>query len=173
MKFTPTNNSNLDFKLRVEKWSYQIFSSLKARSNALCYFLLKNCQDNNKHSQYILSYGEPDLCNYYILKEQDRKDRFSVNFLGHCVLGHVLSDTDPLNDVDLWKKVIRPTKKPRSVDPLKSKPIQTAKKTMNNKKTRKKNRKSRSFTVQVPDDHRDKNKEPRSDNTQGTKKPWS
>ena len=51
-------------------------------------------------------------------------------------LGHVLSDIDPLDDVDSWKEVVQPTKKPRSVDPSKLKPIQTIKKTTNNKKIR-------------------------------------
>ena len=72
--------------------------------------------------------------------------------------------------MDSWKEVVRPTKKPRSVDPCKSKPIQTTKKTANNKKICQKNRKSRSVTIQVPEDRRNKNKKPRSDNTQGPKK---
>ena len=107
----------------------------------------KNRQDNNKNDQYILSYNEPDLCNDHISKEQGRNDRFSINFPRYCVLGHVLLDTNPLDDVDSWKEVVRPTKKLRSVDPRKSKPIQTAKKATNNKKTRQKNRKSRSITI--------------------------
>ena len=94
----------------------------------------KNCRDNSKNDQYVLSYDEPDLCNDYISKKQGRNDRFSIKFPRHCVLGHVLSDVDPLDDVDLLKEVVQPTKKPRSVDPSKLKPIQTTKKTPNKKK---------------------------------------
>ena len=95
----------------------------------------KNRQDNNKNDQYVLSYDEPDLCNDYISKKQGENDWFSINFPRHCVLGHVILDIDPLNEVDLWEKVVRPTKKPRSVDSRKLRLIQTAKKTTNNKKT--------------------------------------
>ena len=70
----------------------------------------KNCGDNNKNGQYVSSYNESDLCNDYISKEQGSSDQFSINFLGHCVLGHVLSDVDPLNEMDPWKEVVRPTK---------------------------------------------------------------
>ena len=99
----------------------------------LCAILYhKNRQDNNKNDQYVLSYDEPDLYNDYLSKEQDRNDQFFINFPRHCVLGHVLTDIDPLNDVDLWKEVVEPTKKPRSVDPHKYKLIQTGKKTTSN-----------------------------------------
>ena len=80
---------------------------------------------------------------------------------------------DFLDDVDSWKEVVQPTKKPRSVDPRKSKPIQTAKKTTNNKKTRQKNKKSRSVTIQISEDHTSNNKETTNDNTQDDKKPRS
>ena len=43
---------------------------------------------------------EPELCNNFISKELDYIDRFCIDFLRHCVFGHVLSDSDPLNDVD-------------------------------------------------------------------------
>ena len=49
-----------------------------------------------------------------------------------------------------WKEVVRPTKKPRSVGPHKSKP----KKTTSNKKTRQKNKKSRSATTPIPEKSR-------------------
>ena len=65
-------------------------------------------------SQHILPYDELDL-------EPDYMDRFCINFLRHCVLGHVLSDSDPLDDLGSWKEVVRPTRKPRSVGPHKSK----------------------------------------------------
>ena len=51
-------------------------------------------------------------------------------------------DSNLLNDVNSWKEVVRPTKKPRSVGKHKSKP----KKTTSEKKTNQKNKKSRSVT---------------------------
>ena len=83
-------------------------------------------------SQHIFPYDEPDLYNDYITKEPDYMDRFHINFPRHCVLGQVLSDSDPLDDLDPWKEVVRPTKNPRSVGPHKSKPKETTSK----KKTR-------------------------------------
>ena len=73
----------------------------------------------------------------------------------------------------LWREVVQPTKKPRSVDPRKSNLIQTIKKTTNNKKTRQRNKKFRSVNIQVPEDCSNKNKEPRSGNTPGHIKPRS
>ena len=71
----------------------------------LCAILCcKNRHNNNKNDQHVLSYDEPDLYNDYISKEQGSNDRFSINFPRHCVLGHVLLDVDPLNEVDSWKK---------------------------------------------------------------------
>ena len=95
----------------------------------------------------IIEYDEPDLCNDYISKDLDYVDRFNLNFPRHCVLGHVHSDSDPLDDLGSWKEVVRPTKKPRSVGPHKSKP----KKTTSKKKTNQKNKKSRSVTVLIPE----------------------
>ena len=98
-------------------------------------------------SQHILPYDEPDLYNDFITKEPDYKDRFNPNFPRHCVLGHVLLDSDPLNNLGPWQEVVRPTKKPKSVGPHKSKP----KKTTSMKKTRQKNKKSRSVTMRIPE----------------------
>ena len=84
-----------------------------------------------KMSQHVLPYNEPDLYNDYITKESDYMDRFCINFPCHCVLGHVLLDSDSLNNLGPWKEVVQPTKKPRSVGPHKSKP----KKTTSRKKT--------------------------------------
>ena len=53
-------------------------------------------------SQHILLYDELDLYNDYITKEVDYMDRFYINFPCHCVLGHVLSDSDPLNNFGPW-----------------------------------------------------------------------
>ena len=57
-------------------------------------------------SQHILLYDEPDLYNDYITKEPDYKDRFYINFPRHYVLGHVLLDSDPLDDFGPWKEVV-------------------------------------------------------------------
>ena len=97
--------------------------------------------------------------------EQDKADQFSISFPKHCVLGHVLSDTNSLNEVDSWKEVVQPSKKVRSVDPRRSKPIQIVRKTTNNKRLQQKNKKYSSVTIQIPEDRNNKNKEFRSDNT--------
>ena len=105
--------------------------------------------------------------------EQDKRDRFSISIPRHCVFGHVLLDTNPLNNVDSWREVVQPSKKPRSVDPRRSNPIQTARKTTSNKILQQKSKKSRSVTIQTPEDRNNKNKESRSDNTQRPEKPRS
>ena len=43
---------------------------------------------------------EPDLCNNFISKEPNYIDCFCINFPQHYVLGHVLLDSNLLNDVD-------------------------------------------------------------------------
>ena len=92
-------------------------------------------QNINDKEDYSLSYDKPDLCNDFISKEQDNVDRCSINFPRYCVLGYVLLDTNPLDEVYSWKEVVQPAKKPRSVDPRRSNPIQTVKKTTRNKKS--------------------------------------
>ena len=79
-------------------------------------------------SQHILPYDELDLYNDYVSKEPDYMDHFCINFLRHCVLGHILSDSDPLGNLGSWKEVVQPTKKRRSVGPHKSKPKKTTRK---------------------------------------------
>ena len=64
---------------------------------------------------------EPDLCNYFITKEPDYIDCFCINFPQHCVLGHVLSDSNPLGHMNSWKKIEQPFRKSRSIGPRKSK----------------------------------------------------
>ena len=68
----------------------------------------------------FLPYDEPGLCNDYILKNPDYIVHFCNNFSFHCILEQVSLDTDLLNNVVLWKEVVQPTKKPRSVGPHKS-----------------------------------------------------
>ena len=48
-------------------------------------------------SQHILPYDEPNLYNDFITKDINHTGRFIINFPRHCVLGHVLSDSDPLD----------------------------------------------------------------------------
>ena len=55
-------------------------------------------------------------------------------------------DYDLLNNVDSWKKVVQPSRKPRSVGPCKLKPTQLT----NQKKINQKNKKSRNVTIQIP-----------------------
>ena len=55
-------------------------------------------------SQHIFPYDEPDLYNNYITKEPDYMDGFHVNFPRHCVLGHVLLDSDPIDGWGPWKE---------------------------------------------------------------------
>ena len=82
-------------------------------------------------SQHILPYDEPDLYNDYISKEPDYMDFFCINFLRHCVLGHILLDSNLLDDLGSWKEVVQPTKKPRSVGLHKLKPKKTTSKKEN------------------------------------------
>ena len=97
--------------------------------------------------------------------EQDKTDRFSISFPRHCVFGHVLLDTNPLDEVDSWKEVVRPSKKPKSVEPCRLNPIQTARKTTNNKKLQQMNKKSRSVSMQLPGERDKKIKGSRSGKT--------
>ena len=60
----------------------------------------QNHQGNDDTSQPFLSYNEHDLCNDYISKDPANNDHFCINFSCHCVLRHVLLDTDPLDNVD-------------------------------------------------------------------------
>ena len=117
IEHTTMDNSNTNLKIKGNKLG--TFKSPPPRRLNLMLRAInfqENCQDINDKED-SLSYNEPDLCNDYISKEQDNADRCFVNFPRHCVLGHVLLDTDPLDEVDSWKKVVRPSKKPRSVDP--------------------------------------------------------
>ena len=100
-KRATTNNSNQDLKIKGRK-----LGTFKSPSPRRLNRMLRaiNCQENrqdmNDKEDYSLSYDKPDLCNDYISMEQDKADRFSISFPRHCVFGHVLSDTDPLDEVD-------------------------------------------------------------------------
>ena len=95
------NNSNPDLKIKSRKFGVSKPPPPGKRDQMLfAIFCYKNRQDNNKNDQYILSYNNPDLCNSYISKEQGRNNRFTINIPRHCVLGHVLLDINPLDEVD-------------------------------------------------------------------------
>ena len=106
-KLTTANNSNQDLKIKRRKVGAFKFPPPSRRDRMLCAILYcKNLQDNNKNDQFVLSFDEPNLCNGYISKEQDRNNQFYINFPRYYVLGHALLDVDPLNDVDFWKEVV-------------------------------------------------------------------
>ena len=90
------------------------------------------CHESTKMKPPFLPYDEPDLCNNYILKDPEYIGRICINFPCHCVLDQVDSDTDLLDNALLMKDVLRPTEKPRSVGPHKSK----LEKTISKKKPR-------------------------------------
>ena len=94
-------------------------------------------------------------------------------FPRHYDLGHVLLDTDPLNEMDSWKEVVRLFKKPRIVDPGRLNPIQTVRKTTSNKKLQQKNKKFRNVTIQITEDRNNKNKESKNNNAPDHIKPRS
>ena len=137
-KRTTTNTLNWDLKIKGRKLGTSR-SPPPRRLNRMLHAinLRENRLDINDMEDYSLLYDEPDLCNDYISMEQDKADRFSISFPRHCVFRHVLSDTDPLNDMVPGKEVVRPSKKPRSVGPRRLNPIQTALKTTSNKKRNK------------------------------------
>ena len=85
-------------------------------------------QEPTDMKQPFFPYGKPDLCNDYILKDLDYINRFCINFPCHCDLEQVPLDTNLLNNVVLWKEVVQPTKKIRSVGPHKSKSDKTTSK---------------------------------------------
>ena len=70
---------------------------------------------STKMKSTFLPFDEPNLCNNYILRDQEYIDRFCINFPCHCVLNQVGLDTDLLKNVLLTKDVLQPTEKPRSV----------------------------------------------------------
>ena len=96
----------------------------------------------------FLPYVKPDLCNNYILKDPVYIDRFRINFPCHCVLDQVDLDTDLLDNMLFRKDILRPTKKPKSVGPHKSKPEKTTSK----KKPHLKNKKIKSASTQLPEE---------------------
>ena len=72
-----------------------------------------------------------------------------------------------------WKEVLRPFKRPRSIGPSRLNPIQTAWKTTSSKKLKQHNKKSRSVTIQLPEEHDKKGKVTMNDNSLANTKPRS
>ena len=132
-----------------------------------------NHQDLNNRKHHSPPNNAPDLCKDYISMEEGYNDRFSISFPKNCVFGHVLLDTDPLDDMVLWKEVVQPSKKPSSVGPRRLNPIQTARKTTSNKKLKQQNKKFRSVTIQLPGEREKKGKVTRNGNTPANIKPRS
>ena len=65
----------------------------------------------------FLPYGEPNLCNSYILKDPDCINCFCIYFSCHCVFNQDDLDTDLLEDVHLTKEFLQPTKKTKDCTP--------------------------------------------------------
>ena len=121
---TSTDNLKLELKIQSRKKGETKSPPPSRRNQMLCaIYCPQNRQDIYDINQPIVSYDEPDLCNDHISKKLGSNDRFCINFPCHYVLGHVLSDIDPLEDVDSWKEVVPLTRKARSVGPHKSKPM--------------------------------------------------
>ena len=132
-----TNNTSKVIKIKGTKLE-SFKSPLPQRLTRMLHVIncQKHRQDINNKEDYSLSHDEPEMCNDYISMIQDKVDQFSISFPRHCVFGHVLLDTDPLDEVDSWKEVVRSSKKPRSIDPRRSNSIQTVRTTTSNKKLR-------------------------------------
>ena len=71
----------------------------------------------------FLSFDEPNVCNDYIFMDPEYSDCFC-----HCLLNHVDLNMDLLDNGLLMKVIVRPTKKPRSGGPHKSKADKTTSK---------------------------------------------
>ena len=144
-KTTPTNMPYMGIKVKDRNKS-KIKLPSPCRQNEMIR-AINLCQDATCQEYMELKppfwpYGEPDLCNNYILKDPDCFDCFCINFPCHCVLNQVDLDTDLLDNVLLTKDVLRPTKKPRSVGPHKL----ISKKNGNNRKSCLGNKKFRSVS---------------------------
>ena len=100
-KMTLTNMPYMSFKIEGRK---------KCRQNRMiCAVNLWQdftCQEYTEVKQPYLLYGEPVLCNNYVLKDLDYIDHFCINFPCHCVLDQIHLDTNLLNNVILTKDVL-------------------------------------------------------------------
>ena len=117
-KQTTTNDTSQDLKIKDRKLG-TFKSPPPRRLNRMLRAINNRCvhQDLNNTKHHPPPTNEPDLCKDYISMEEGENDRFSISFPKNCVFGHVLSDTNPLDDMVPRKEVVRPSKKPRSVGP--------------------------------------------------------
>ena len=106
-KGATTHNSNQDLKIKGTKLG-TFKSPPPQRLNHMLQAINSwgNCQDLNNIEHHSPPYSKPDLCKDYISMEQDEIDRFSISFPRNYVFGHILSDTDPLDNVDSWKEAV-------------------------------------------------------------------
>ena len=98
-----------DLKVKTRSVGGAKYPSPRRRDRMIC--AIHCCQvaeqlNLSNLSQHILPYDEPNLYNDFITKEIKYKDRFIINFPCHCVLGHVLSDSNPLDNLGPWKEVV-------------------------------------------------------------------
>ena len=56
----------------------------------------------------------------------DYTGRFCINYPIQCVLGHVLLDSDPLDEVGSWKEIVQSSRNPKSEDPRLPEPKKSA-----------------------------------------------
>ena len=109
-KNTSTDNPNLGLVVKGRNKGETKFSTPCRRNRIICaihHCQNANCQEPTNISQHFLAYNKPDLCNGYKSKEPDYDDRFCINFPCHCVLRHILLDTNLLDNVDSWKEVVQ------------------------------------------------------------------
>ena len=109
---------NLGLEIKGRNKGETKFPSPRRHNRMICAInrrLDASCQEPTDVKKGFMPYDEPDLCNDYILKDPEYIDHFCINFPYHCVLEQVPSDTNLLDNMVLWKEVIRPTKKVRKV----------------------------------------------------------
>ena len=104
---------NLELEVKARNKEETKLPSLFRHNQMICAI---NChQEPTDMKQLCLPYDELELCNVFILKDTDYIDCFCSKFPCHCVFVQVPSDTNLLDNVVLWEKVVGPTKKPRMV----------------------------------------------------------
>jgi hypothetical protein len=104
-----TNLPNMVLKVKTRNNGGTQFPPPRRCNRMICAIHRRQVAEHLKSikiNQHILPYDEPDLCNDYISKDLDYIDRFNINFPRHCVLGHVLSDSNPLDKLGSWMEVV-------------------------------------------------------------------
>ena len=101
--------NNFEMKVKTKSDGETKFSYPRRRDQMICAIRCRQVVEHLESinlRQHILPYYEPDLYNDYITKEPDYMDRFYINFPCSCVLGHVLSDSDLLDNLGPWKEIV-------------------------------------------------------------------